>query len=169
MECFPHKKTKKTVKGMTLIECLIALCVFSIAAAVMVETGIVVNKTLQSSVHLNRKVAAQSPMAETQDTASATQEGFGYKNRKDNTRVILEFPNNPEMNTSIMVDTYSTKTGYNSASDSNIFMKGDLHFVDVDTETCGEDEKGGPLKFVKEIEDTTEPSSEPTTEAVTTP
>ena len=36
MKRFLRKKPKKTAKGMTLIECIIALCVFSIAAAVMV-------------------------------------------------------------------------------------------------------------------------------------
>ena len=94
MKRFLSKTRKKTAKGMTLIECMIALCVFSIAAAVMVETGIVVNRMVQETTHLNGKVAVQAPKAETQDVVSATQEGFSVNvpdgSAKNNTRVVIE-------------------------------------------------------------------------------
>ncbi len=159
MKRFLRKKPKKTVKGMTLIECIIALCVFSIAAAVMVETGIVVNRTLQETSHLNRKVSAQSPKAETQNVSSATQEGFSVNvpagAAKNFTRVVLEVEGTFSP-VSILVDTYNTA----DSSDPDTAMDADLHFVDVDTETYGTDKKGGPLKFEEEIETPTEGEGE---------
>lgn len=155
MKRFLRKKAKKTAKGMTLIECMIALCVFSIAAAVMVETGIVVNRTLQETNHLNRKVSAQSPKAETQNVTLSTQEGFSVKvpvgGTKNHTRVVLEVEGTFSP-VSILVDTYNTA----DPSDPDTSLEADLHFVDVDTETYGTDKDGGPLKFKEEIETPTE-------------
>lgn len=161
MKRFLSKTRKKTAKGMTLIECMIALCVFSIAAAVMVETGIVVNRMVQETTHLNGKVAVQAPKAETQDVVSATQEGFSVNvpdgSAKNNTRVVIEVEGTFSP-VSILVDTYNTS----DPSDPDTSMQANLHFVDVDTETCGTDKNGGPLKFVEEIETPTEGEGEGT-------
>lgn len=54
------RKAKKTVKGMTLIECIIALLVVGIAGMIMVVTGTVANRFLLNANHMNNKTEAEA-------------------------------------------------------------------------------------------------------------
>lgn len=61
------RKVKKRLKGMTLIECIIALAVFGVAALIMVKICSVSMQFLKNSNHVNNKVAAEAPAAAVQN------------------------------------------------------------------------------------------------------
>lgn len=70
------RKHRKKLKGMTLIECIIAMAVFSIATLIMVRMTQVALNLLQNSNHVNNKVAAEAPAAAIQnDTILYADEG----------------------------------------------------------------------------------------------
>jgi prepilin-type N-terminal cleavage/methylation domain-containing protein len=66
------KKRKKTAKGTTLIECIIALAVFAMLGTILVLTSSTINALVRSSNNINKKVTRESPIAEVQDTSNAT-------------------------------------------------------------------------------------------------
>lgn len=61
-------KRKKTKKGMTLIEIIISLAIFSMLGVVLVQAGTLVDRTNKATSRLNKKVNAQSPYAASQNT-----------------------------------------------------------------------------------------------------
>ncbi len=62
-----QRKIKKTVKGMTLIECIIALLVVGVAGTIMVVTGTVSSKFLMNANHMNNKTEAEAAVGANQD------------------------------------------------------------------------------------------------------
>jgi prepilin-type N-terminal cleavage/methylation domain-containing protein len=62
---------KKNLKGMTLVECIVALAVLAITSSVFVTACAFVSKTKVSTNALNKRVSYQSPIADTQATGSA--------------------------------------------------------------------------------------------------
>ncbi|MDE7122642.1 MAG: prepilin-type N-terminal cleavage/methylation domain-containing protein [Oscillospiraceae bacterium] len=64
------RKRNKKLKGMTLIECIIAMAVFSIATLIMVRMTQVAMELLRNSNHVNNKVAAEAPAAAVQDVTT---------------------------------------------------------------------------------------------------
>ena len=63
-------KRKRSVKGMTLIECIIAILVVGIAGTIMARTCTVVVPLMLNANHLNNKVAAEAPVAAIQNTTT---------------------------------------------------------------------------------------------------
>ena len=61
------RKAKKTVKGMTLIECIIALLVVGIAGTIMVVAGTTTKRFILNSNHLNNKTEAESSVGANQN------------------------------------------------------------------------------------------------------
>ena len=61
------KLKKKRVKGMTLIEVIIALAIFTLLAAIMVRVGAVTKSLMMNTNHLNNKTTAESPIGAVQD------------------------------------------------------------------------------------------------------
>ncbi|MDE6088593.1 MAG: prepilin-type N-terminal cleavage/methylation domain-containing protein [Oscillospiraceae bacterium] len=61
------RKHNKKLKGMTLIECIIAMAVFSIATLIMVRMTQVAMNLLKNSNHVNNKIAAEAPAAAIQN------------------------------------------------------------------------------------------------------
>jgi prepilin-type N-terminal cleavage/methylation domain-containing protein len=59
-----QKSKKKTVKGMTLVEIIISLAVFVVAALLMVQVSETTVKLSRKANHMNRKVAVEAPIAE---------------------------------------------------------------------------------------------------------
>lgn len=55
---------KKSVKGMTLVEILIALFVFSVISLILVDVGKSVNSMVKNSNHVNKKTSIESPLVE---------------------------------------------------------------------------------------------------------
>ncbi len=61
------RKCPKKVKGMTLIEVLVALLVFGIASTLMVKIGSVAKAQLINSNHLNNKTQAEATIGSVKD------------------------------------------------------------------------------------------------------
>lgn len=60
-------KKRKSVKGMTLIECIIAILVFGVMALIMVRIGIVSKSMMINTNHLNNKIDAEAPVGAVRD------------------------------------------------------------------------------------------------------
>lgn len=58
---------KKKLKGMTLIEVIISMAVFGIAALLMVQIGASSKRMMYSTSHLNKKTMQEAPYGAAQD------------------------------------------------------------------------------------------------------
>lgn len=58
---------RKVVKGMTLMEIIIAIAIVAVMSAVIVTAGISINSYLRSARNVNDRVALQAPVAEVGD------------------------------------------------------------------------------------------------------
>lgn len=58
---------KKNLRGMTLVEIIVALAIFAILGMILIRLGINVDSTTKSSNRLNKRVAVQAPYAASQD------------------------------------------------------------------------------------------------------
>lgn len=63
-----QKKSKKKLRGMTLVEIIVALAVFAMLGTILVLAALSIDKHSRSARHLNDKVAVQGPIAEAQNT-----------------------------------------------------------------------------------------------------
>ncbi|MCR4644931.1 MAG: prepilin-type N-terminal cleavage/methylation domain-containing protein [Oscillospiraceae bacterium] len=63
---------KKTVKGMTLIEIIIAILVMGVMGTMMCVIGASAAKMMIDTNHLNNKTTAEAPIAIAQDANSVT-------------------------------------------------------------------------------------------------
>lgn len=61
------KKCNKKVSGMTLIEVIISMLVFSIIALLMVKMGSVTKSLMMNTNHMNNKTNAEAPVAAVRD------------------------------------------------------------------------------------------------------
>ena len=62
-----NRRMKRTVKGMTLIECIVAILVVGIAGTIMCVAGTSTKKFLINSNHLNNKTEAEASVGATRD------------------------------------------------------------------------------------------------------
>ena len=65
------KNSKRKLRGMTLIECIIAIAIVALATMVLAMFGNVVEANIKHSREMNTKVAVEGPIAEAQDTEGA--------------------------------------------------------------------------------------------------
>lgn len=65
------RQKRKRVKGMTLVECIIALLVFTIAALIMVTAGSTACKLRREASHISNKTDAELPIANVRDVSAA--------------------------------------------------------------------------------------------------
>lgn len=65
------KKNKKKLRGMTLVEVVIAIVIFAALSLVLVVVGNSVEAHQRAARKLNNKVAVQGPIAEAQNKQSA--------------------------------------------------------------------------------------------------
>ncbi|MBQ4465469.1 MAG: prepilin-type N-terminal cleavage/methylation domain-containing protein [Oscillospiraceae bacterium] len=63
-------KKKKTVKGMTLVEIIISLFVFGVAALIMVRIATVSNNFTMKASHVTKRTNIEAPLAENSSTGS---------------------------------------------------------------------------------------------------
>lgn len=63
-------KKKKVFKGMTLVECVIALAVLAISSSVLVTTCIAISKTKVTTNSLHRRINYEAPIADNYDTSN---------------------------------------------------------------------------------------------------
>lgn len=57
------KKSKKNLKGMTLIEIIVSMAIFAVMAGVLLTIGQVVDNTTRNATNLKTKVNTEAPMA----------------------------------------------------------------------------------------------------------
>ena len=100
-------KMKKKVKGMTLIEVIVALAIFVVMTLMMVQVGAVTKSIMMQTNHLNRKTAAESPIASVQDV-------FGMN---EFAATMLDGDNNPMVVDSTPT-TFTITVGNNTANQS---------------------------------------------------
>ena len=65
------KKNKKKLRGMTLVEVVIAIVIFAALSLVLVVVGNSIEAHQRAARKLNNKVAVQGPIAEAQNKQSA--------------------------------------------------------------------------------------------------
>lgn len=56
-------KIKRTLKGMTLLECIIAIAVLAALSLILIRLGVTVDNTTKATTNLKTKVAEQTPYA----------------------------------------------------------------------------------------------------------
>jgi prepilin-type N-terminal cleavage/methylation domain-containing protein len=67
------KNTKKSIKGMTLMEIIVAMAVFSISALILVSGAISVYNSKRNTRNLVKKVNYQAPIADRMPDVSTYQ------------------------------------------------------------------------------------------------
>ena len=125
------KKNKKKLRGMTLVEVVIAIVIFASLSLVLVVVGNSIEAHQRAARKLNNKVAVQGPIAEAQNKQSALLVNDDYE-------ITVE------------------KSGDSSAS---VVVKGKLYSVEpfsVDDAGHQIPAEGGNLRFI-EIEKPTNP------------
>ena len=76
------RKARK-LRGMTLVEIIISMFIFSVIALMMVQIGVVTKSLLMNSNHVNNKTSAESPVAAAQNYKALT-DGTEYTAITDN-------------------------------------------------------------------------------------
>ena len=80
------RKTRK-LRGMTLVEIIISMFIFSVIALMMVQIGVVTKNLLMNANHVNNKTSAESPVAAARNfkALQVVEEGTSeYKEITDN-------------------------------------------------------------------------------------
>lgn len=67
------KKSKKKLKGMTLVEVLVALAVFAIISSVLASSIAGVCSIIRRTDRLNKKINNEAPAAEVQNIGTSTE------------------------------------------------------------------------------------------------
>lgn len=68
-------KSRKKLKGMTLVEIIIAIAVFAMLGVILVGTGKVIDNTTKASSRLNKKMTIQAPHAAAKDVTAQDTDG----------------------------------------------------------------------------------------------
>lgn len=129
---------KKTVKGMTLVEVIIALFVFVVASALMVNIGSAINTHFQNSNHVNRKVAIEAPLAENgSNIAQKTDDGTGNRKLEAVTSNVRKVNSNMKVTVTmgskqVSVTGTSFSTAPAVAGNELASTDADLQFIDID-------------------------------------
>lgn len=130
---------KKSVKGMTLIEIIIAIMVLGIMGTIMCTIGATASKMMISTNHLNNKTQVEAPVAISRDTATA------QAARTDSNGNPITIPAPAQLNNGIAVKsskfstvTYNVKR-YTTAplsdevgEQAHSTMDGDMVFYTID-------------------------------------
>lgn len=72
MKKFQRKSAKK-LKGMTLVECIVAMAVLAVAGLIMVKIGQTSQAQLVNSNHLINKTSVEAPIGNAKDTTTLNQ------------------------------------------------------------------------------------------------
>lgn len=132
-------KKRTSVKGMTLIECIISILVVGIAGLIMVTAGTTAAKLMRETNHLNNKTNAEAPVVNVRDVDALrdpSDGSFYAVNDADGNAIVVE------SDTSVTVGSFATYNvkKYNVASaaahsskDTQTNMRGDLEFYIVET------------------------------------
>ncbi len=141
------KMKRKKVKGMTLIEVIISMLIFTLLATIMVKTGSVTKSLIMNSNHVTNKTTAESPIGSVQDVAeledaAKSQITTNGGDPNDPAQVEAEIQKTPitivvssgGYTATINADKYSTAAAAKQAtangrnSDTSGHLNGDLEF-----------------------------------------
>lgn len=125
-------KKKKKLKGMTLIEIIVAIAVFAMISLILVMLGTAVNAQRRSANKVNRKVAVQGPIAEAQNDGNAFLVDDEYK-------ITVARKGSPASEVTINGKLYSTQS-YTIDEDGNQIPdpnaeKANLRFIEIEGPT----------------------------------
>lgn len=121
------KRTRKKnfkCKGMTLIEIIISLFIFSLMALMMVRICTTSNDLTRNANHVNRKVTAQAPLAEIQNTSGTLTEL-----ENDNLKIAVVVDG---VTVNVKASQYSTAKSVENNDFATTNGDFDLEFVKVD-------------------------------------
>lgn len=139
----------KRVKGMTLIEIIISMLVFSVLTLIMVRIGSVSKSLLMNSNHMNNKTTAEAPYGATRDFTglqNAIIDPISLTPKLDADGNPLTVSTTPVTITvtsggftrSINTTRYSTAAAAAlSDANTNTNMNGDLDFYVIETTPVG--------------------------------
>lgn len=134
------KLKKKRVKGMTLIEVIIALAIFTLLAAIMVRVGAVTKSLMMNTNHLNNKTTAESPIGAVQDVDGLEEAANAVHSDPADAQAAMQAVDmqvtvkSGSSNTVLNVTRYSTQAAAAEAAangincDTSKHMNGDLQF-----------------------------------------
>lgn len=118
---------KKNLKGMTLVEIIVALAIFGMLGVVLVQLGSNVDKTTRSSNRLNKRVAIQAPYAASQNTE------YSYEVEDDDGNVsVVDASLTPNFTN---IEVYIDNDDNNIADVVSVKKSGVVDRVDVDSDT----------------------------------
>lgn len=131
------------VKGMTLIEIIISLVVFSITALILVEVGSAINSQQKNSVNVNRRVTAEKPFAiNSRYDSGKTGDDQKVDCVNSNMKIVVEISSDEKHfshDVELKGENYKTKPGsevisadtYDAATKTKT-KSVDLQFVNID-------------------------------------
>lgn len=119
-------KKRKSVKGMTLVEIVISMFVFSVAAVIMISVARVSINMTRHSNQVNRKTTIETPYAESGNTAA------GYV-EDDNMKIDVSVAT-PGGNKSVSIAAKSYSTKQVGDADARASQSGsyDIEYVGID-------------------------------------
>jgi prepilin-type N-terminal cleavage/methylation domain-containing protein len=120
------KSMRKNVKGMTLVEIIIAMVVFAVIAMILVHVGGTVNTLTKRANHINKKTSIEGPMIENAQACLSVQFNKGYD------------------------DAAKTKRNYQKDSETVTALGGCLEAYNVDART----DQASPLRVTMEYDGT---------------
>ncbi len=121
MKLFPKKKK---LKGMTLVEIIISLFIFTLMALMMVRIASVSTNLTKNANHVNKKVTVQAPLAEMQNT-----DGTLTQQIDDNMKITVKLGGH---SVNVTGQQYSTAQAAVGNTFANTNAKIDLEFVKID-------------------------------------
>lgn len=95
-------KKKKKLKGMTLVEIIVAIAVFAAVSLILVMLGTAVDAQQRSARRVNKKVAVQGPIAEAQNDTNALL-------LNDEFNIVVAKKDSPESKVTVKGKLYSTQ------------------------------------------------------------
>lgn len=121
---------RKKLKGMTLIECIIALLVFTLMGAMMAVICSTVTSLMLNTNHLNNKTNAEAPAAAVQDVAALNGlvDGSGNPIEVETTSEVVRVTSGSFVR-NIDATKYNTQgLAESSMQNCDTNMQGDLEF-----------------------------------------
>ncbi len=128
------KKTKKNLKGMTLIEIVISIALYAVIALVMVQICFNVTTMKRATYEFNNKQSYQAPIAENQIVGNADQVDASNSASADPVSITVSVTGGGS--TVITADKYVA--AINPAVDDTFHTNHNFKFFVVDTAAAGE-------------------------------
>jgi prepilin-type N-terminal cleavage/methylation domain-containing protein len=120
------KTRKKKLRGMTLVECIIAIAVFAAMTLLLAMFGTAVEANIRHSRETSNKVVTEGPIAEAQN--------------KDAAHLVQK-----KLEIHVSKGKLDAETGEMKSSGTVVTVKGDVYKVNPDVPVLPKDEEGNPV------------------------